>query len=87
MSHCWTDRSEWIEETYGYLSTEYLDDAAKAYGDPNWCGSTCLLPGGHSGPHVWTPNDEIVVTFADQMPAVNHVADRGNMVEGRRVPR
>ncbi len=65
MKHCWTGRGEWIETTYGYLSDEYLDDAANAYGDPNWCGSTCMLPAGHFGPHVWTPDDEIVIAIAE----------------------
>jgi hypothetical protein len=32
---------------------------------------TCLLPGGHDGPHEWTPDSEIVVAFLpDQRPDV-----------------
>ena len=65
MKHCWTDRGEWIEETYGYLSEEYIDYAVSAYDRPvDWAGEICVLPVGHFGPHEWTPTDEIVVKFA-----------------------
>ena len=28
-------------------------------------GSTCLLPDGHDGPHEFTPDSEIMVTFSE----------------------
>lgn len=63
MTHCWTDRGEWIEETYGYLSDEYLDDAVRGYNGAD--DEICVLPDGHFGPHKWTPVGEIVVRFAE----------------------
>jgi hypothetical protein len=27
------------------------------------CGSTCLLPVGHKGGHIWTPDDQILIDF------------------------
>jgi hypothetical protein len=28
------------------------------------CGSTCMLPDGHDGPHEFTPDDQIVIRLA-----------------------
>lgn len=69
MSHCWTERGEWIEETYGYLSDEYLDYAADQYNE-DACSEICLLSAGHVGPHKWTRTDEATLSFADKMPEV-----------------
>lgn len=30
------------------------------------CGTSCMLPEGHQGPHEWTRDDEIIVTFPDR---------------------
>lgn len=61
--HCWTDRGEWIAETYGDTSDEYYDHAVAGYeGDP---GEICILPADHFGPHKWTPIDQIVVSFSE----------------------
>lgn len=65
MSHCWADYGQWIEATYGYLSDRYLEHAVAAY-NGNEVDFTCMLPGGHSGPHVWTPSDQIVIRFATE---------------------
>ena len=27
-------------------------------------GATCLLPEGHEGPHEWTPDDQILISFS-----------------------
>jgi len=27
-------------------------------------GTTCMLPDGHAGPHVWTPDDRIGIEFS-----------------------
>lgn len=32
-------------------------------------GSTCMLWDGHDGPHEWTPDDEIGVTFEEDHDA------------------
>jgi hypothetical protein len=38
-------------------------------GPRDWrCGTTCLLPDGHDGPHEWTRDDEIEITFHDAAP-------------------
>lgn len=29
------------------------------------CSTTCMLLADHEGPHEWTRDDEIVMTFAD----------------------
>lgn len=50
--HCWADyRSEPPEG-----SPEWWRRRAQ----PN---ATCLLPDRHRGPHEWTPDDQIIVTF------------------------
>jgi hypothetical protein len=58
--HCWKDRQAHIEETYGFHSDEhiatYLDD---------FVDGTCMLPTGHEGPHEFTPDDQIGVTFRE----------------------
>jgi hypothetical protein len=55
--HCWQDKREWMARTHG----EHSDEAIDTYMNGN---GTCLLPAGHEGPHEWTPDDQIVVTFA-----------------------
>lgn len=30
------------------------------------CGTTCLLPDGHDGPHVFSRDDECVVSFGGE---------------------
>ena len=32
---------------------------------PQECNFTCMLVDGHTGPHQWTPDDQITVRFAD----------------------
>lgn len=59
--HCWEDRAEWIRQTFGEHSNEYA-----AIYDGDFVECTCMLPDGHEGPHVWTPDDRIGVTFADK---------------------
>lgn len=51
VRHCWHDGPsllEWIEA--GKDSYEYV-------------GSTCMLERGHDGPHEFTPDDQIGITF------------------------
>ena len=39
------------------------------FGSPEWVGSyvtgdaICMLHAGHKGPHEWTPDDQITVSF------------------------
>lgn len=53
--HCWEDRAYWAEQTYGFASEEW----AEAFLE----NGTCMLPAGHDGPHVFTPDTQIGVTF------------------------
>jgi len=57
--HCWAGREEVDEE---WRRTVYLvhDEVP---------GMTCMLEAGHAGPHEWTSDRDIGVTF-DPSPAV-----------------
>lgn len=57
MLHCWMDYRTWAEEQHGFHSDEHLS----TYSEP---GKTCLLEDGHDGPHEWTPDSDITVSFA-----------------------
>lgn len=63
MVHCWTDKLEWIIETYGDLSSHWYDYVAR-----EGPGETCMLEKGHEGPHEWTPDDQIIITFKEAPP-------------------
>ena len=54
MSHCWADYHEQFPFGSHEWAEHYLDTSA-----------TCLLQEGHDGPHEWTPDDQIVVTFPE----------------------
>lgn len=56
--HCWKDKREWALETFGEHSDEHL--ATHMDGG----NATCLLEDGHEGPHEWTADGDIVVSFA-----------------------
>jgi hypothetical protein len=55
--HCWMSNTEHAKLTHGIASDEW----AEAFNNP----STCMLPDGHAGPHQWTPDGEIEITFLD----------------------
>lgn len=57
MTHCWKDKREWIEEEHGSLSPEMMADLFQNT-------ATCMLEDGHAGPHEWTPDNDITITFA-----------------------
>lgn len=56
--HCWISEGHYLEEHFGYLSPEHLE--YRASDQPS---RTCMLLEGHSGPHEFVLNDEIVVVF------------------------
>ena len=64
MTHCWQGKGDWIAETFGENSPEY-----DAFVDERWseggCDSTCLLEKGHDGPHEFTPDNQIRVSFSE----------------------
>lgn len=54
--HCWRDGpsiSEWLEANPDSDIDSYV-------------GSTCMLERGHEGPHEFTPDSHIGVTFAPE---------------------
>jgi len=56
--HCWHDGPsllEWIEANPDCDPNEYV-------------GFTCMLERDHDGPHEWTRDDQIGVTFAPKPP-------------------
>lgn len=58
--HCWADKLEHIEATYGRCSREWSEELVS--GDDG----TCMLPDGHEGPHDFTGDDQIDVSFPDK---------------------
>ena len=56
--HCWTDEREHAEEVHGRLSPQWAEVWFRDV------SGTCMLPQGHDGPHQFTPDDQIGVTFA-----------------------
>ncbi len=58
--HCWQDRGEWAAEKFGWMSKKHIRLSQEA---PS---ATCMRPDGHLGPHSWTKDAEIGVTFSDE---------------------
>lgn len=63
MVHCWKGNVEDIEERFGQHSPEHL----RTY-EPDFVGGTCMLLDGHDGPHEFTPDGDIRITFAPEAP-------------------
>ena len=66
--HCWADKGEYLAERYGRFSPRHIE---YVYGDPDpdtVRGATCFLEAGHDGPHEWTEDSEITITFAEDKP-------------------
>jgi hypothetical protein len=61
--HCWKSRLEWLSETYGDNSDEYLSALVSEDG-----AATCMLEDHHDGPHEWTPDSQIIITFPRRRP-------------------
>lgn len=55
-THCWTGNVEYAEETYGLGSKEWIE----AMENP----STCMLLNKHEGPHEFTFDGDISLSFA-----------------------
>jgi len=68
VNHCWKGKREWIEETQGVGSPEWCAIVGDYYSDEPYHDATCLLPAGHDGPHDFTPDEEIMVSFAPRVP-------------------
>lgn len=51
--HCWQDEGEY----HGFGSVEWAASLHRG-------GGTCMLPDGHKGPHEFTPDQEITISFA-----------------------
>lgn len=64
MTHCWKGLAEWCQETHGEESTAYWD---ALHGEP----MTCILEHGHAGPHEWTPDANIRISFPPAMNTMN----------------
>lgn len=64
-AHCWQDAREDIEKRYGYLSPEWIEATAADL------SATCMLWGGHKGPHKWTPDSAITVQFVEPASKVS----------------
>lgn len=61
--HCWKGKREYMEKKHGWLSTQHLATFLDG-GD-----GTCMKERGHRGPHRWTPDSQIVVTFRAEKKA------------------
>lgn len=60
-AHCWQGRNDWL---YDHDMNAYCEHVAAHYFDKGCLpDSTCLLPDGHDGPHEWTDDHDVKVTF------------------------
>jgi hypothetical protein len=51
-AHCWAD----------------VRDGLELWESIDMPGATCFLPDGHDGPHEFTPDSEVVISFALRAP-------------------
>ena len=58
MVHCWEDLKSHIQEKHGWGSPEHIATYMEGFRN-----GTCLLEHGHPGDHIFTPDDEIIVSF------------------------
>lgn len=56
MIHCWKGKDEVTREATG-----------EDYARPEDMHYTCMLPAGHAGPHEWTHDGDIIITFPPQL--------------------
>jgi len=67
--HCWKDRKEATEETYESehgAGSFFGSDAWVNTWHDDWKNGTCMLEAGHDGPHDFTDDDDIGVSFVAQ---------------------
>ena len=57
MLHCWKDKIEWSEETYGFGSAEWAEAILH--------GGTCMLQDGHDGDHEFVADNDVVIEFIE----------------------
>lgn len=75
VNHCWADKYETLSEGLRFGSDEWAEVWLDTHPEPDGQGgvtgqsATCLLESGHTGPHQWTADDSIEVSFA---PVVRH---------------
>ena len=56
--HCWWGLRDEIEKVFGWGSKEWAETYQEA-----WENETCMLLQGHKGPHNFTPDSEVQITF------------------------
>ena len=66
MTYCWEGINQ-MSFLMGDLGD--TDDARLLEDHPSEMGFTCLLQAEHTGSHEWTPDSQIMITFA---PAPSH---------------
>ena len=57
VAHCWTGKTEYMHDKYGYGSNEHVAALQEDH------DSTCMLEHGHGGDHEFVPDNQIVATF------------------------
>lgn len=62
--HCWMGKSLHIEKTFGFHSEQHIETYMDDFVD-----GTCMLEAGHDGPHEFTPDSQIGVTFSGERPS------------------
>ncbi len=58
--HCWVGRRDELEYGSDKWVASYADD---------WQDGTCMLERGHVGPHQFTPDSDITVSFGGETDA------------------
>lgn len=85
--HCWKDKQDWIEETYGIGSEEWCEYMQYRWpgqfglsADPNDSNPSliCMLADGHEGEHDFTNSDEWVFGLAPTLTELQR-AQRGEL--------
>lgn len=64
--HCWAGKLDTDDLEIG--SDEWVNRWVRKEEGEDTC--TCMLPQGHDGPHEWTPDSEITITFTLEVPHV-----------------
>jgi hypothetical protein len=62
--HCWKDEREHLADVHGWGTDAYWNAWALTWDGDVSLDGTCMLEAGHDGPHEFTPDSDIGVTFA-----------------------